>query len=355
MAEDRFSEVTLSQVLRRHPFSEAAWVELRSREGWLVARVKGEAAAEVAIPTRLEGLPPLTLPRQVLARVLDSIPGTPEFSYSGEGLVVRWKGYEATVLAAAEEEEGGYEALEAEGKVLAEVDVEELLSALRPAAALARGEAAKGVLLELHEGKVRAAGTDGFRLHLSEARARVREPGRHLLLDGARAAWALALLRGIDEVALLEEVPGVRALRLLGRRARVLAPLSGERFPDYRAVLPREDQVPVGRMELDPSALISSLRPALVVADPEVHRIDLEGEGRTLVVKGMERHGGERSRDELEDRIEGRVAVSVNGMYLLEALEAVPGSAVIEVHESPKPILAVRGEGFLGVVALLRT
>jgi DNA polymerase-3 subunit beta len=128
--------------------------------------------------------------------------------------------------------------------------------------------------------------------------------------------------------------------------------LATDRFPSYQNAIP--SQPPEGHIRTSRKDLIQALKRALVVAERKNHAVRLTAFQEGVRVEAMDEDFSPISEEILPG--EGQGEVSVNGNYLVDALEEIGSKeAHIALYAGPKvSLLGVKDEGFYALIAGLR-
>jgi DNA polymerase-3 subunit beta len=184
-----------------------------------------------------------------------------------------------------------------------------------------------GILLELDPSEVTLVATDGRRLALASMKFETGIAERCSAIVPAKALHLLqraAADHGGEDLRLdLRE--GQVTLALQGTEI-VTQLLEGE-FPDFRAVLPKEKDVP-RRVEIDRAELAEAISRAAVTAGEQGRAVELRFDKGTLRVSSRHEGVGE-SRSELGVNYDGdAVGIRFNPEFLGEYLRTLPEASV---------------------------
>jgi DNA polymerase-3 subunit beta len=182
-----------------------------------------------------------------------------------------------------------------------------------------------GLLFDLRGDSLRCVATDGHRLALCEAAL----PGgtgtkRQIIVPRKGVLELQRLLEGGDRLVELELARN--HLRLRREDVSFTTKLIDGRFPDYEAVIPIGADKTV---ELDREVLRSALQRAAILSNEKFRGVKLEASpGQLRIVAHNPEQEEAHEELEVDTRIEG-LAIGFNVTYLLDALAALKGEAVV--------------------------
>lgn len=103
------------------------------------------------------------------------------------------------------------------------------------------------------------------------------------------------------------------------------------RFPDYKAVLPKKEDVKA-RIPLHAGAFASAIRQAAIMIDDETRRLCLKFTAGLLTLSARNSNSG-RSRVELPLEYSGSpIETFFNPVYLLDMLKQFPPDTALEIE-----------------------
>jgi hypothetical protein len=204
------------------------------------------------------------------------------------------------------------------------------------------------VLVEVQDG-VKVVATDGYRLHIYTLEAEVYREAKLYL--PAAADEVLRIFNRGESLTLYRAWEG-NALVVQGATARVGFDLATDRFPSYQNAIPGKP--PEGHIRTFRKDLIQALKRALVVAERKNHAVRLTAFQDGLRVEAMDDNFSPISEEILPG--EGQGEVSINGNYLMDALEEIGSDeANIALYSgSGAPLVEVKDERFYALIAGLR-
>jgi DNA polymerase-3 subunit beta len=293
-----------------------------------------------------EGEPstPLALPRQVLLDLLEA--ADVNLVLKGDRVVARGPGF----LAEIHTGEGTPPVILSKAEEPISRVSGDFVKAVRNALSVGRKNTAyeAKVLVEVEDG-VKVVATDGYRLHIYTLEAEVYREAKLYL--PATADEALKILSRGESLTLYKAWEG-NALVVESPTARVGFTLATDRFPSYQNAIP--SQPPEGHIRTSRKDLIQALKRALVVAERKNHAVRLTAFQEGVRVEAMDEDFSPISEEILPG--EGQGEVSVNGNYLVDALEEIGSKeAHIALYAGPKvSLLGVKDEGFYALIAGLR-
>ncbi len=207
------------------------------------------------------------------------------------------------------------------------------------------------VLVEVgvEEDGVKVVATDGYRLHIYTLEAEVYREAKLYL--PATADEAFRILNRGESLTLYRAWEG-NALVVQGATARVGFNLATDRFPSYQNAIP--SQPPEGHIRTPRKDLIQALKRALVVAERKNHAVRLTASQDGVRVEAMDEDFSPISEEILPG--EGQGEVSINGNYLVDALEEIGSKeAHIALYSGSRaPLVEVKDERFYALIAGLR-
>ena len=182
-----------------------------------------------------------------------------------------------------------------------------------------------GLLFDLRGDSLRCVATDGHRLALCEAAL----PGgsgtkRQIIVPRKGVLELQRLLEGGERLVELELARN--HLRLRREDVSFTTKLIDGRFPDYEAVIPIGADKTV---ELDREVLRSALQRAAILSNEKFRGVKLEAAPGLLRIVAHNPEQEEAHEElEVETKIDG-LAIGFNVTYLLDALGALKGEAVV--------------------------
>lgn len=182
-----------------------------------------------------------------------------------------------------------------------------------------------GLLLELDRNHLRTVATDGHRLALCELPIEAQVDGvQQVIVPRKGVQELLRILENIDEQANVQI--GLNHIRVSLPNVRLTSKLIDGRFPDYKRVLPKG-----GDKELvaDRDNLRQALARASILSNEKYRGIRLSLDKDMLSIQA---HNPEQEEAEEELEVQYRAEpldIGFNVTYLMDALSAVPGSAIV--------------------------
>ena len=201
-----------------------------------------------------------------------------------------------------------------------------------------------GLLLDIGDGTLRAVATDGHRLAIAEMAVDTGEAPQQIIVPRKGISELLRLLGSGDEAVTIDV--GSNTIQVSLPEVRLTSKLIDGKFPDYRRVVPKEedsDKVVVVDREL----LRQSLARAAILSNDKYRAIRLCLEPGTLRVVANNPEQ-EEAEDEVEVDYQGEaLEIGFNVSYLIDALTALPGEeAVIHLGDSSSSCLITpKGDG----------
>lgn len=180
-----------------------------------------------------------------------------------------------------------------------------------------------GVLLHFMGDRVRAAATDGHRLHLRTAACAATIKATHGVIVPCRAIGLL--------LHLLEDAATVRVgkegshLFVVTEGATLAVKLIDAQFPPYEQVVPKS----VRAATLDAAAIVEALR-RVSLAATETRGVGLDSDGSELRISAAD---GDRSASDVVDIEAGpaKIAHGASSKYVIEAVQCL-GADQVDVH-----------------------
>ncbi|PZA06485.1 MULTISPECIES: DNA polymerase III subunit beta [unclassified Meiothermus] len=205
----------------------------------------------------------------------------------------------------------------------------------------------RGVQLEFSPGNLRAVASDGYRLARYD-----------LGVDGPLNGKAMLPLKPLDAaLGILSTQDGAATLQLHGGRLAVigeavrlaLTPM-GQGLPNVENAIPKSY---VAEAIVDPRALIQAIRRVSLLSPQDNRRIDLSFSEQRLEVRGAGDYGEGRDEVPLDTYRGEPLALSLNAVYLYDALSCIEGMARIKISDPRSPIAveALEDARYLGVIA----
>jgi len=189
-----------------------------------------------------------------------------------------------------------------------------------------------GVLVELKPDGIAMIGTDGRRLAKMSAPAQAENDPPSPSGTPVIPVKALKLIeRNLVDDDLLVHLSLQSATVLVRTEGAVIyARLVEGRFPDYKAVLPKKDDVKA-RIPLHAGAFASAIRQAAIMIDDETRRLCLKFGPGLLTLSARNSSSG-RSKVELPLEYSGSVIETFyNPVYLLDMLKQFPPDTAMEI------------------------
>ncbi len=305
---------------------------------------------EIVATIELEGDEPgdITVPARKVTDICRALPANAEIEFRVEGDRATIRSgrsrFNVGSLPASDfpSFEGG---IETEGFSVERVRLKQLLE--RTQFAMAQQDVRyylNGLLLEAKEGRLRSVATDGHRLALCEIELGSGESGE---VEGV-----IVPRKGVIEMSRVladagEEVRvgiGGQAVRVSSEEVRLTSKLIDGKFPDYRRVIPREEECS-RRAEGNREALKQSLSRVAILSNEKYRAVRLCFESG-LVRMLAHNPEQEEAEEEVEIGFEGEpLEVGFNVAYLIDALSAIPSEKVqMELTDGNSSCL-IRGEG----------
>lgn len=287
---------------------------------------------ELVAKAPLSGATPgeITVPARKLLDICRALPAEAKISFNvdGEKAVIRSgkSRFSLTTLPAGEYPSADRPADEA-SVVIKQGDLKRLIELTH--FAMAHQDVRyylNGLLLELAADELRAVATDGHRLAIAEMNitADVGESPRVLILPRKGVGELLRLLGGDDDE--MELVIGSNAVRAEFSDMQFTSKLIDGRFPDYERVIPDADRADK-QIEVDKEVLRQCLARAAILSNDKYRAVRLNLAPGTLRVMANNPEQ-EEAEDELDISYDGEaLEVGFNVVYLMDALNAVPGDA----------------------------
>jgi len=202
-----------------------------------------------------------------------------------------------------------------------------------------------GLLLDISNGLLRAVATDGHRLAIAEIPvASADTSARQVIVPRKGISELLRLLGSSDEDVIIDV--GTNAIQVTLPDVRVTSKLIDGKFPDYRRVVPTEEDS--GKtVVVDRELLRQALARASILSNDKYRAIQLSLEPNVLRVLANNPEQ-EEAEDEVEVAYEGEgLEIGFNVSYLIDALTALPGEeALIHLGDSSSSCLITpKGEG----------
>lgn len=209
-----------------------------------------------------------------------------------------------------------------------------------------------GVLLEFHEDKIVAVGTDGRRLAKMESPA--KSVGGHASGDTTTIVptRSMQLIERILTEGDAEVQIAARANDILVRtpRATIYSRLVEGRFPRWRDVLPQRPDA--ARVDFNVGPFYSALRQAAIVTSDESRGIDFTfGDGSVVFAASTAEVG--QSRVELPIPFDGpKTTVTLDNRYVADFCKVLDPEKTFtfEFGDGDGPVLLTTGDGYGYVV-----
>jgi DNA polymerase-3 subunit beta len=183
-----------------------------------------------------------------------------------------------------------------------------------------------GVLLEIDPGEITLVATDGRRLSLARMEHQTGVGERLSVVVPLKGLLQVQRADAPEDATLRIEVRDSMAAFVLPE-AEIVAQLVEGEFPDFRAVLPKETDVPQA-VDLDRQELARAIQRASITAGDEGPSVELSFGKDSLKV--LSRHEGVgESRSDMEVEYQGDdVDIRFNPGFLGEYLKTMPESRV---------------------------
>ena len=201
-----------------------------------------------------------------------------------------------------------------------------------------------GLLLDIGDGILRAVATDGHRLAIAEMAADTGDSSRQVIVPRKGISELLRLLGSGDGEVTLDV--GSNAIQVTLPDVRLTSKLIDGKFPDYRRVVPKEEDSDK-TLVVDRDLLRQSLSRAAILSNDKYRaiRLCLDTNELRVVANNPEQ---EEAEDAVEVAYEGEsLEIGFNVSYLIDALTALPGDeAVVQLGDSSSSCLITpREEG----------
>lgn len=187
-----------------------------------------------------------------------------------------------------------------------------------------------GVLWETTaEGAVRLVATDGRRLAMTTG-PKLNKGKAQAVVVPSKAMTTLERCLPDDEEEVQVSLEPRQAAFRTGRITLTTLLVEG-RFPDYKAVLPKKEDVKA-RIPLHAGAFASAIRQAAIMIDDETRRLSLKFTPGLLTLSARNSSSG-RSRVELPLEYSGAaIETFFNPVYLLDMLKQYPNDTAMEIE-----------------------
>ena len=201
-----------------------------------------------------------------------------------------------------------------------------------------------GLLLDIGHGVLRAVATDGHRLAIAEMATETGDAPRQVIVPRKGISELARLLGSGDEEVTI--ALGANAVQVTLPEVRLTSKLIDGKFPDYRRVVPKEEDSDK-TVVVDRELLRQSLSRAAILSNDKYRaiRLCLEPNVLRVVANNPEQ---EEAEDEVEVAYEGdALEIGFNVSYLIDALTALPGEeAVVQLGDSSSSCLITpKGDG----------
>jgi DNA polymerase-3 subunit beta len=201
-----------------------------------------------------------------------------------------------------------------------------------------------GLLLDIGDGILRAVATDGHRLAIAEMAAETGDTPRQVIVPRKGISELLRLLGSGDEGVTIEL--GSNAIQVTLPDVRLTSKLIDGKFPDYRRVVPKEEDSDK-TVVVDRELLRQSLSRAAILSNDKYRaiRLCLEPNVLRVVANNPEQ---EEAEDAVEVAYDGDgLEIGFNVSYLIDALTALPAEeAVVQLGDSSSSCLITpKGDG----------
>lgn len=209
-----------------------------------------------------------------------------------------------------------------------------------------------GVLLEVHDQKMTAVGTDGRRLAVMEGPVQLHHDYRHqegTVIVPAKAMQLIerSLTEGDAEVQL---AASGNDLQVRTPRVTVFSRLVEGRFPKWRDVFPRREGSQ--RIELLTGVFHAAVRQAAIATSEESRGVDLQfGDGKVVLTARAAERG--QSRVELPIAYDGpAVAIMLDPRFLGDFLKVLDAEQTftLEVKDSESAAICSSADGYRYVI-----
>lgn len=194
-----------------------------------------------------------------------------------------------------------------------------------------------GLLLDMGDGLLRAVATDGHRLAIAEMAAETGSAARQVIVPRKGISELLRLLGSGDGEVTIDV--GKNAIQVTLPEVRLTSKLIDGKFPDYRRVVPKEEDSDK-RLVVDRELLRQSLARAAILSNDKYRavRLCLEPGVLRVVANNPEQ---EEAEDEVEVDYGGEaLEIGFNVSYLIDALTALPSEeALIQLGDSSSSCL----------------
>lgn len=214
----------------------------------------------------------------------------------------------------------------------------------------------QGVSLNLGDGKITLAATDGFRVSVRSAPLSVESGQSLTAIIPARALTELARIAVDGEDAIqMVILPGRGQVLFHLRDAELISQLIEGNFPDYKMIIPRGFKT---RTVISTAGFLKACKQAEIIARDgnNVIRMSMTpGEESPGIIKISALSEETGSSDiELEGNIEGpSIVIAFNVGFLREVLEVIKTPSVIletNANNTPGMLTPIGGENFTHVI-----
>jgi DNA polymerase-3 subunit beta len=190
-----------------------------------------------------------------------------------------------------------------------------------------------GVYLHYDGSRLTMVATDTHRLSVR----RIDREGLGSSINVTAPEKALRTLKHfplLDDETLTLEFDDTR-LSIDAGNARVVSQLLSGQFPNWERVVPAEH---TRSWKLDKEELIDNLSRAMILAKDNMNRVRFSGQGDRVLIHARSDEKGEAREVVQAISSDGDIEIAFNGRYVLDALNAFPGDAIVaELTEASRP------------------
>lgn len=197
-----------------------------------------------------------------------------------------------------------------------------------------------GLLMELHQGKLRAVATDGHRLAYGEAAADItRDPAQQVIVPRKAVQELQRILREAGDLVTVRL--DQNHLCVEGDDFRFVSKLIDGKFPDYQGVIPRHDKL---NAEIDRDVFRQALTQAGKLVNEKYRgvRLEFSPDGLRVTANNPEQ---EQAEVEVQVTYDGPVQeIGFNVQYLLDILGVTEGESVKVWLADPNSSIRIEDE-----------
>jgi len=200
-----------------------------------------------------------------------------------------------------------------------------------------------GLFIKIEEGeKTRCVTTDGYRLSIIDKKKGIKKLSDNGFIIPYKAVLEISRIlnekTGSKEV-MMSIVKNSLVVKI--EEVEMFLKLIDKKFPDYEMIVPGEDVEKI-KIKIDKEKIRHTLKRITIISNDKNSPVKFSFKGKKLELFSEDSDlGSVKEEIEIENEIENEIIFFINGLYLLDFINAVDKNIIIEVdkNEEDKPVV----------------